>query len=166
MAPTQAASWSEQKTGKRLLGFPAGPQGLMHRFFEGFLYPSYTGSVVADIMDACETAWNRFTADHALIRSLCAVAWAPASPSGSPTAARIGKYTSVRQITKFRIIWARGYTLAELVEHGYEGSVALLWDGFAGNGLTRESIRAELGSARESVFACLGDSFNEATIDH
>ena len=30
---------------------------------------------LADIMDACETAWNRFAADHALIRSLCAVAW-------------------------------------------------------------------------------------------
>jgi len=58
---------------------------------------------LADIMDAYETAWNRFAADHALIRSLCAVAWAPASPSGEPTAARIGKYTSVRQITKFRI---------------------------------------------------------------
>src|SRR5260370_922148 len=34
---------------------------------------------LADIMDACETAWNRFATDHALIRSLCAVAWAPAS---------------------------------------------------------------------------------------
>ncbi|MGB9644887.1 MAG: IS630 family transposase [Stellaceae bacterium] len=38
---------------------------------------------LAEIMDACETAWNRFAADHALIRSLCAVAWAPAS-SASP----------------------------------------------------------------------------------
>jgi multiple sugar transport system substrate-binding protein len=39
----QLAAWAstlEEKTGKRLLGFPAGPQGLMHRFFEGFLYPS------------------------------------------------------------------------------------------------------------------------------
>jgi citrate synthase len=46
------------------------------------------------------------------------------------------------------IIWVRRHTLAELVaEHGYEGSVALLWDGFAGNGLTREGIRAELGAA-------------------
>ena len=32
---------------------------------------------LADIMDACETAWNRFAADPGLIRSLCAVAWAP-----------------------------------------------------------------------------------------
>jgi multiple sugar transport system substrate-binding protein len=29
-----------------MLGFPAGPQGLMHRFFQGYLYPSYTGGVV------------------------------------------------------------------------------------------------------------------------
>src|ERR1700756_5363358 len=36
-------------------------------------------SSLADIMDACETAWNRFATDHALIRSLCAVGWAPAS---------------------------------------------------------------------------------------
>ena len=33
------------------------------------------------IIDACETAWLRFAADHGLIRSLCAVTWAPASPS-------------------------------------------------------------------------------------
>ena len=30
---------------------------------------------LADIMDACETAWNRFATDHGLIRSLCAVGW-------------------------------------------------------------------------------------------
>jgi hypothetical protein len=45
----ELAAWAstvQQKTGKRMLGFPAGPQGLMHRFFEGFLYPSYTGGVV------------------------------------------------------------------------------------------------------------------------
>ncbi len=34
---------------------------------------------LANIMDACETAWNRFAGDHGLIRSLCAVGWAPAS---------------------------------------------------------------------------------------
>jgi transposase len=33
------------------------------------------------IMDACEIAWQRFAADHGLIRSLCAVVCAPASPS-------------------------------------------------------------------------------------
>ena len=36
---------------------------------------------LADIMDACEMAWNRFATNPGLIRSLCAVAWAPASPA-------------------------------------------------------------------------------------
>ena len=40
------------------------------------VFPSLT-----DIMDACETAWNRFANNHGLVRSLCAVAWAPASPA-------------------------------------------------------------------------------------
>ena len=35
---------------------------------------------LADIMDACEMAWNRFATNTGLVRSLCAVAWAPASP--------------------------------------------------------------------------------------
>ncbi|HEU4328475.1 MAG TPA: ABC transporter substrate-binding protein [Roseiflexaceae bacterium] len=34
----------QQATGERKLGFPGGPKGLMHRFFQGYLYPSYTGS--------------------------------------------------------------------------------------------------------------------------
>jgi hypothetical protein len=32
-------------------------------------------------MDACEMAWNRFATNNGLVRSLCAVAWAPASPA-------------------------------------------------------------------------------------
>ena len=36
---------------------------------------------LADLMDACEMAWNRFAANHGLIRSLCAVAWVPALPA-------------------------------------------------------------------------------------
>jgi hypothetical protein len=32
---------------------------------------------LADIMDACEMAWNRFATNTGLVRSLCAVAWAP-----------------------------------------------------------------------------------------
>jgi len=36
---------------------------------------------LTDIMDACEMAWNQFASNHGLIRSLCAVAWAPASPA-------------------------------------------------------------------------------------
>jgi len=36
---------------------------------------------LADIMNACEIAWNQFATNHGLIRSLCAVAWIPASPA-------------------------------------------------------------------------------------
>ena len=36
-------------------------------------------SSLADIMDACEAAWNRFATNHHLIRSLCTVDWVPAS---------------------------------------------------------------------------------------
>ena len=60
----QLATWAatiQQKTGKRLLGFPAGPHGLMHRFFEGFLYPSYTGGVVVPFRsEAAEAMWMQF----------------------------------------------------------------------------------------------------------
>jgi multiple sugar transport system substrate-binding protein len=60
----QLAAWAstiQQKTGKRSLGFPAGPQGLMHRFFEGFLYPSYTGGVVVPFRsEAAEAMWTQF----------------------------------------------------------------------------------------------------------
>jgi multiple sugar transport system substrate-binding protein len=60
----QLALWAsavQEKTGKRLLGFPAGPQGLMHRFFEGFLYPSYSGGVVVPFRsEAAEVMWTRF----------------------------------------------------------------------------------------------------------
>jgi multiple sugar transport system substrate-binding protein len=60
----QLAAWAgtvQQQTGKRLLGFPAGPQGLMHRFFEGFLYPSYTGGIVVPFRsEAAEAMWTQF----------------------------------------------------------------------------------------------------------
>jgi multiple sugar transport system substrate-binding protein len=42
----QLAQWAataEKVTGWRVLGFPAGPTGLMKRFFEGYLLPSFTG---------------------------------------------------------------------------------------------------------------------------
>src|SRR5229473_2289694 len=60
----QLATWAstlQQKTGKRLLGFPAGPHGLMHRFFEGFLYPSHTGGIVVPFRsEAAEAMWIQF----------------------------------------------------------------------------------------------------------
>jgi multiple sugar transport system substrate-binding protein len=60
----QLGTWArtlQQETGKRLLGFPAGPHGLMHRFLEGFLYPSYTGGVVVPFRsEAAEAMWTQF----------------------------------------------------------------------------------------------------------
>ena len=60
----QLAAWADtiqKKTGKPRLGFPAGPQGLMHRFFEGFLYPSYTGGCVVPFRSkAAEMMWTQF----------------------------------------------------------------------------------------------------------
>ncbi|HTW69292.1 MAG TPA: ABC transporter substrate-binding protein [Acetobacteraceae bacterium] len=62
----QLAAWGaaiEAKTGKRMLGFPAGPTGLMHRFIEGFLYPSYTGGLVTTFDGpAAEAMWTQFAA--------------------------------------------------------------------------------------------------------
>jgi multiple sugar transport system substrate-binding protein len=48
-------------TGEAKLGFPAGPKGLMHRFLEGYLYPSYTGGMVRGFrgVDA-EKMWGQF----------------------------------------------------------------------------------------------------------
>jgi multiple sugar transport system substrate-binding protein len=60
----QLAAWAaaiHAKTGKRMLGFPAGPTGLMHRLIEGFLYPSYTGGLVTTFRSAAADAmWTQF----------------------------------------------------------------------------------------------------------
>jgi len=61
----QLADWGaaiQKATGKRMLGFPAGPMGLMHRFFQGYLYPSYTGStgVVGFKTPEAVTMWTEF----------------------------------------------------------------------------------------------------------
>jgi multiple sugar transport system substrate-binding protein len=62
----QLGDWAaaiQAKTGKRMLGFPAGPKGLMHRFIEGFLYPSYTGGLVTTFHSpAADAMWGRFAA--------------------------------------------------------------------------------------------------------
>ena len=45
----QLIAWSTnvvEATGEAKFGFPAGPKGLKHRFFQGYLYPSYTNGVV------------------------------------------------------------------------------------------------------------------------
>ena len=52
------------------------------------------------------------------------------------------------------IMWVRGHTLGELVaDYGYEGAVGVLWEGFAGDGLSRAGIRAALGAGRVAAFA-------------
>ena len=60
----QLIAWAKtmaEKTGSPKFGFPAGPKGLKHRFFQGFLYPSYTGSMVTKFRSAeAEAAWNKF----------------------------------------------------------------------------------------------------------
>lgn len=50
-----------EASGEPRFGFPAGPQGLKHRFFQGYLLPSYTGSMVTEFRsDAAEQAWEAF----------------------------------------------------------------------------------------------------------
>ena len=52
--------------------------------------------------------------------------------------------------------WLRGHPLPELVAaYGYEGATGLLWEGFAGSGLTRASVQSLLGQARQAAFAAL-----------
>lgn len=54
------------------------------------------------------------------------------------------------------MIWVRGVPLPTLLsDHGFEGTVALLWDGFAGDGLNRATMRTALGVARARAFADL-----------
>jgi citrate synthase len=56
------------------------------------------------------------------------------------------------------LVWVRGHSIGDLVaHHGYEGTIALLWDGFVGEGLTRERVISELGEARKLAFSRLGD---------
>lgn len=60
----QLIAWAKNMadaTGSPKFGFPAGPKGLKHRFFQGYLYPSYTNSMVTKFRsDAAEGAWNAF----------------------------------------------------------------------------------------------------------
>jgi citrate synthase len=61
------------------------------------------------------------------------------------------------------ILWVRGHTLAELVlDFGYEGAVGLLWEGFAGAGLSAKAMRVQLGAGRELAYARLADWLDQA----
>jgi citrate synthase len=55
-------------------------------------------------------------------------------------------------------IWVRGHTIDDLVaNHGFEGTVAIIWEGFAGKALTREAITREFGASRLRAFAAMND---------
>src|SRR5687767_11033780 len=60
----QVIAWAKamaEATGSPKFGFPAGPKGLKHRFFQGFLLPAYTGSEVTKFRSPeAEEAWNKF----------------------------------------------------------------------------------------------------------
>ena len=60
----QLIAWAKataEATGGPKFGFPAGPKGLKHRFFQGFLLPAYTKSTVTNFRSAeAEVAWGKF----------------------------------------------------------------------------------------------------------
>jgi citrate synthase len=59
---------------------------------------------------------------------------------------------------KAGMLWVRGHSIPQLVDqYGFEGTVALLWDGFAGDKLTRAGLLRSLGAARQDAFARLPD---------
>jgi len=50
-----------EAAGEAKLGFPVGEKGLMHRFLQGYLYPSYTGSTVRKFRSPeAEKMWQAF----------------------------------------------------------------------------------------------------------
>ena len=59
----QLIQWAanvHEATGEPKFGFPAGPKGLKHRFFQGYLYPSYTDGVVRTFAsDKAVMAWEK-----------------------------------------------------------------------------------------------------------
>ncbi len=56
------------------------------------------------------------------------------------------------------MVWVRRRDLPTLArDYGFEGTVALLWNGFAGEGLTRSGIASSFGQARMAAYACLPD---------
>ncbi len=58
---TQLIAWAKAVkagTGENKFGIPAGPQGLIHRFFQGYAYPAYTGGLVRTFKSAdAEKMW-------------------------------------------------------------------------------------------------------------
>lgn len=60
----QLIEWAanvHEAVGQPKFGFPAGPKGLKHRFFQGYLYPSFTDGVVRTFASPeAVTAWEKF----------------------------------------------------------------------------------------------------------
>ena len=60
----QLVDWActmAEETGGPKFGFPAGPEGLKHRFFQGYLVPSYTGSTVTEFgSEEAAAGWEMF----------------------------------------------------------------------------------------------------------
>ena len=55
MTYVQLTEWCKNiadKTGQKRCGLPAGPNSLMHRFIQGYLYPAYTGGLVTTYKSA------------------------------------------------------------------------------------------------------------------
>lgn len=60
----QLLQWGKnitKATGERKLGFPAGDKGLIHRFLQGYLYPSFTGGLVRTFKNRdAARMWSQF----------------------------------------------------------------------------------------------------------
>jgi multiple sugar transport system substrate-binding protein len=58
----QFLAWAQaarQATGSPQFGLPGGPKGLLHRFLQGYLYPSFTGGQVTSFRsDEATTMWT------------------------------------------------------------------------------------------------------------
>jgi citrate synthase len=55
-------------------------------------------------------------------------------------------------------VLVRGHPIADLVaQHGYEGTIALMWEGFAGDNLTRARVIEQLGAARSLAYSRLDE---------
>jgi multiple sugar transport system substrate-binding protein len=53
------AKAAKAKNGKPVFGIPAGPKGLLHRLFQGYLYPSFTGGQITTFRsDAAVRMWE------------------------------------------------------------------------------------------------------------
>lgn len=62
----QVRDWAkaiEEGTGEKKLGFPASDRGLMNRFLQGYIYPSYTGGMVSGFKTDDATAMWTFVKD-------------------------------------------------------------------------------------------------------